>query len=365
MKIILFNGSFSPIHQAHTSIAKKAIEIINGNKVIFIPSFSSFDNKELIISQDRINLINLAIDGVDEFEVSDYEIKNAEINYTINTINHFLNQYQNDELYLLMGSDLLINFNSWKDYEDILTKVKIICFNRNNENIDSLIKKYQDKIIYIKNNKDKNISSSNIKKYFNYQYLDPKVKNYINNHLIFLKDYIKPDFVFTLKEYETNFSVSDHRYKHMLRTSMMAKTIAKKNNLANIDEIYNASLIHDLFKNMDKDVQIKIFKEIYPNKDIISYKVLHGPIAAWFLEKYLLFENQNILRGIKRHTMPYNFDYPEHEISIIDKVVYCADKLEYLRTNNDVADIDKVREIVNNNINEGFDFLYNQLNKDR
>jgi HD superfamily phosphohydrolase YqeK len=60
----------------------------------------------------------------------------------------------------------------------------------------------------------------------------------------------------------------------------MAKIIAKNNNLENIDEIYQASLIHDLFKNMDKNIQIQIFKEIYPDKDIISFKVLHGPIAA-------------------------------------------------------------------------------------
>jgi HD superfamily phosphohydrolase YqeK len=61
--------------------------------------------------------------------------------------------------------------------------------------------------------------------------------------------------------------------------------------------------------------------------------------------------------------MPYNFDYPEHEISILDKVVYCADKLEHLRTDKDVNNIDKIREMVNIDINKGFDFLYNQLKK--
>ena len=363
MKVILFGGSFSPIHQGHISIAKKAQEHISADKVIFIPSFVSFDDKTLISNEDRINMINLAIDCNDNFYLSNFEIQNEKINYTIDTINHFLVEYKNDDIYLLMGSDLLINFKDWKDYEDILNKVKIICFNRNDENIKTLISKYSENIIYIVENKNKHISSSDIKNNFRYEYLDKKVKNYINEHLIFLKDYIKPDFVFNFKDYNTVFSVLDERYKHMMRTSSMAKIIAKNNNLENIDEIYQASLIHDLFKNMDKNIQIQIFKEIYPDKDIISFKVLHGPIAAWFLEKYLLYENKNILRGIKRHTMPYNFDYPEHEISILDKVVYCADKLEHLRTDKDVNNIDKIREMVNIDINKGFDFLYNQLKK--
>ncbi len=365
MKVILFGGSFSPIHQAHISIVKKAQKKVLADKVIFIPSFASFDNKTLIPSEDRINMINLAIDYNNDFCLSKFEIENEKTNYTIDTIDHFLAKYENDEFYLLMGSDLLINFKKWKDYKKILSKVKIICFNRNNENIEPLISEYNKDIIYIKENENKHISSSDIKNNFKYEYLNKEVKNYINDHLIFLKEYIKPDFIFNFKDYNTTFSVLDERYKHMMRTSSMAKIIAKNNNLENVNEIYQASLIHDLFKNMDKNIQIQIFKDIYPNKDIISYKVLHGPIAAWFLEKYLLYENKDILRGIRRHTMPYNFDYPDHNISLLDKVVYCADKLEYLRTNEDVENIDKIREMVNIDINKGFDFLYKQLNKDR
>lgn len=63
--------------------------------------------------------------------------------------------------------------------------------------------------------------------------------------------------------------------------------------------------------------------------------------------------------------MPFNFDYPEYDISILDKVVFCADKLEHLRTEEDVRNINDVREMVYADINKGFDFLYKQLNKDR
>ena len=94
----------------------------------------------------------------------DNKIKSTRI---IKTINYFLTVKKIKNLFLIIGSDNLITFHKWKNWKEIIKKVKVVVFSRKGYDIKSkksIVAKYLNKhIIFIKN-KPINISSSKIKK---------------------------------------------------------------------------------------------------------------------------------------------------------------------------------------------------------
>ena len=74
--------------------------------------------------------MKLALRGNKHFCVSDIEIKREGRSYTIDTIREFKKLYPNDELYFIIGSDLLKYLDEWKDLGEIIKMVKFIAATR-------------------------------------------------------------------------------------------------------------------------------------------------------------------------------------------------------------------------------------------
>ena len=69
----LYGGAFDPIHKAHILIAKNCIKIIGLDKIIFIPTGNSPNNKIMSAHHHRLEMLNIVCkDSL--FEFSDFEI---------------------------------------------------------------------------------------------------------------------------------------------------------------------------------------------------------------------------------------------------------------------------------------------------
>ncbi len=131
-KIILFGGTFDPIHNGHLLLAQYALEFINAEKVIFIPSYMPPHKLNYKINhwKHRLNMVKLAIKNNPNFVVSDFEIKKKNISYTYITIEHFSKVYKNYEMYFLIGFDSLLELNTWQNWQYIIKKVKFLVGSR-------------------------------------------------------------------------------------------------------------------------------------------------------------------------------------------------------------------------------------------
>ena len=121
--IILFGGSFDPIHMGHIVVAVFAIKFLNGRKCIFVPAKRSplKINSPIASDEQRIEMIKLAIAGNKNFEVSEYEIERNDPSYTIDTVKHFKNIFGEDyELCWLVGADCLREFPYWYKIKDLI-----------------------------------------------------------------------------------------------------------------------------------------------------------------------------------------------------------------------------------------------------
>ena len=77
---------------------------------------------------DRLAMLNLAIEGNPNFEISDFEIKRGGISYTIDTLRSIENSLIDvkDELFYLIGSDSLLDLKFWKNPREILKKCNVV-----------------------------------------------------------------------------------------------------------------------------------------------------------------------------------------------------------------------------------------------
>ena len=132
MKIAILGGTFNPIHIGHLILAEEAREKLGLDKVIFVPTYlpPHKNNSDIAKPEHRYEMIKLAIQTNPYFSLSDVEIKRAGRSFTIDTIKQFKQNYPKDELYFIIGSDLLKYLDDWKDLKEVTKLVKFITVTR-------------------------------------------------------------------------------------------------------------------------------------------------------------------------------------------------------------------------------------------
>lgn len=143
MRIGIYGGSFNPVHNGHTHLAKAAADEFSLDRVIFMPSRISphRSSEEYVSPEHRLAMLEIVCKRDKRFEVSDYELNSDRVSYTIYTIEHFHQLYPEDELFLLIGSDMLMCFDKWRQYKDILTLCSLGVVSRNEGDIPLLEEK--------------------------------------------------------------------------------------------------------------------------------------------------------------------------------------------------------------------------------
>lgn len=196
MRIGIYGGSFNPPHNMHLKMATELIRQNLVDKVIFVPTGSKYPKFGLTGDMDRFEMIKLMIDGNPNLEVSDYELKESQI-YTYKTLDYFKNYYPKCEIYFILGSDLLKDFKTWRNYEYILANFKILVTLRDTDKKEDLEKielPNRENIVYT-NIKLSSLSSTEIREKvekddiaFLKQNLDSEVLSYIRKNNLYRED---------------------------------------------------------------------------------------------------------------------------------------------------------------------------------
>ena len=312
-KILLFGGVFDPIHIGHTKILKKAIDKIKPDITYVVPNKIPPLKSTLPISNDfeRVKMIELAISGMKKVEVCNYEIES----------NSFYKSYT----FLLLRY-----FKKWEKHEEVSSSCTLVVANRNGN-----CNKKVDNVIFI-NVPEVKISSHELRNKLNPAFLDKKVLEYIVSRGIYLKQQIKP-------------LMSNYRFNHSIRVALTAHEFAKKYNSIKLSKQAKvAALCHDIAKEFSQEKLLSIVGKNYNKKLYPTIHTTHGLAASIFVQKEFLIKDKAILSAIKNHVIP-----PKNA-SVLDKIIYCADKLEPARTNKDIPKRKELYELACNNIDKAF-----------
>jgi nicotinate-nucleotide adenylyltransferase len=132
MHIGLFFGSFNPVHIGHLALANYMLSFTDMDQVWFVVSpHNPLKNKAgLLNQQERLNLVNLALDFHPKIKASNIEFDLPQPSYTINTLAHLKEKFPKHKFSLIMGRDNLQSLSKWKNYEEILARHHIYVYPR-------------------------------------------------------------------------------------------------------------------------------------------------------------------------------------------------------------------------------------------
>jgi len=132
MKIGIFGGSFDPVHKGHISLANKSLKQLKLDYLFFVPAYSvPYKSKKLTAAFHRKKMLRLAIKGRSKLLISDFELNLKKKTYTYQTLEHFRKKYRRADVYLIIGSDSVLDFKNWKKYKNILSNSKVVFAERN------------------------------------------------------------------------------------------------------------------------------------------------------------------------------------------------------------------------------------------
>ncbi|MDR0330714.1 MAG: nicotinate-nucleotide adenylyltransferase [Chitinispirillales bacterium] len=126
VRIGILGGVFDPVHLGHLSVALLAKERFGLSEVLFVPSGAPPHKPSVAASpEDRLNMLKLALLGVDGCRVWDGELRREGYSYTIDTLAELSGVYRGAEFYFIIGTDNLPEIRKWRSYEDIIAKVTV------------------------------------------------------------------------------------------------------------------------------------------------------------------------------------------------------------------------------------------------
>lgn len=136
MRIGILGGTFNPPHKAHIQLMLNILSNRLVDKIIVLTTNNRYNKPELIDLNNRIHMLNLAIDN--ESIIVEKEDVCKRLNYTIDALDYYQNMFPKDEIAFIMGSDNLKEFNTWKNWEELIQKFSLIVSIRNDDRINEL-----------------------------------------------------------------------------------------------------------------------------------------------------------------------------------------------------------------------------------
>ena len=347
-RIGIYGGAFNPPHTGHIRAAEYAVQALNLDKLLLIPSCTS-PHKPLppgsAEPEQRLEMTRLW--AGEKMEVCDIELSRGGTSYTYQTVEQLKTRYPQDELVLFMGTDMFLSFHTWKEPERILKCVSLAVFYRGEKGeinaIAKLQQEYADKghMVYLVENPITEISSTQLRRMLVFQcaapFLDEKVLRFIDtNGLYGTADNYRHLPMEKLEKVVIDL-LNPNRVKHVLGCRDTAADLAKVWG-TDVTDAARAGLLHDITKALDGPLQLTLCREYGKVLDEFSEnnpKTLHALTGSLVAER-IFGENEAVVKAIESHTTG------KPAMNTLEKIIYVAD---YMEPNRDFPGVEELRRL--------------------
>jgi nicotinate-nucleotide adenylyltransferase len=123
-RVAIFGGTFNPIHLGHLRAAEEALELLDLDRVLFVPSGDP-PHKEglaadpLAPAKLRLDWVRLATQDNPRFEVAALEVERGGRSYSVDTLRELAPDLAPEHPIFLIGHDAFALMDTWRDPEAI------------------------------------------------------------------------------------------------------------------------------------------------------------------------------------------------------------------------------------------------------
>ena len=131
-RIGIYGGTFDPVHYAHLILAREAIELLELEKVVFVPAALSPHKQDRPPTPPniRVAMLQAGLAGEQRFTVDELELRRPPPSFTIDTIEEFRRANPDAEIFLCIGSDNLPRLHTWHRFEELRELVRFVVLDR-------------------------------------------------------------------------------------------------------------------------------------------------------------------------------------------------------------------------------------------
>jgi nicotinate-nucleotide adenylyltransferase len=128
--ILVFGGTFDPVHNGHLSIAGQARVATGADGVWFVPAaLAPLRDPPRATPEDRFDLLLAACAGTG-LAVLDVAIRHGGISYTADVMDALRSEFPTDDLAILIGADAARSIERWHRAGDLLRTERFVIANR-------------------------------------------------------------------------------------------------------------------------------------------------------------------------------------------------------------------------------------------
>lgn len=352
MKIGIYGGTFDPPHLGHMEAARASVAVLGLDKLIFMPAKQP-PHKQLSPNsaspEQRLAMTELMADGLllpRVTEVSDLELKREGKSYTSDTLRELKKSYPEDELWLLMGTDMFLTLQNWHEADQIMQMAGIAAFARAESDSDEMLhiqgkylsETYGARITIVQLPKIREISSTQVREQKSGKGLWPSVWGYILRQGL----YGIPTEMKGLCDGDLRaVSYSMIRAKRIAHVQGCEEEAVRLAQCWGANEEYarRAAILHDCTKYLDLNEQLAICQRYQVELDDMergALKLLHSKTGA-ALAKYVFGEPEEVCQAICWHTTG------KADMSLLEKILYIAD---YMEPTRDFDGVENLRNLV-------------------
>ncbi len=361
MRIGIYGGTFNPIHRGHITAALAAREQLGLDRLILIPA-SVPPHKRLpqgsASAEQRLEMAVLATAELGPWaEVSDLELRRTGMSYTSDTLRELRQRYPDDELWLLMGSDMFLCLHDWHEPEVILSLASIGAFSRTEESEAEafarqkafLESEFGARVALVDNRRVVELSSTEVREALpaggGADLLPEAVYGYIRREGLYgaqcdLK-HLGPE---ELRPIALSY-LKPKRMPHVLGTEAEAVRLAQQYG-ADVTEARIAALLHDCTKKLDLPAQLALCEHYGIELDELerrALKLLHSKTGA-AVARDVFGVSDEIYSAIWWHTTG------KPDMSLLEKIIYLAD---YIEPTRDFPGVEELRKTVRADLDAG------------
>ena len=347
-RIGIFGGTFDPPHKGHIQAAENAVAALQLDRLLLIPTgIAPHKTSTIASAEQRLQMIRQSVRHISCAQVLDLEIRRETVSYTYETVQQLRAIYPDAKFFLLLGSDIFLSFEHWKNPELILADASLAVFCRGTKGERAAIEARAAQMqscgydVYVLSNDVVDISSTQLRRLLAFgcadEFLPDGVGAYIREHGLYHTTAHWENLPMEELEQVVISLLKANRVDHVLGCREAAVELADRWGVDKTDAA-RAALLHDVTKALDGPLQLTLcscYGKVLDGFSLRYPKTLHALTGSLVADR-IFGENAAVVAAIESHTTG------KAAMNMLEKIIYVAD---YMEPNRDFPGVEQLRRL--------------------